>query len=559
MRAARRVLAAIASVVLVGALAAPAAPAPDPIKRGDWSSALLALSDMAAHGAFSGGAGQIDNLTCESTGDPDATIDLSCDDQTSPENETPIAVDPEDPDHLLAGSNDYFVQFKGGTIVARVPTGFFVSFDGGATWTDGQIPMGPGGNGGNGDPVPAFNAKFDTAHMAQLSAGCGLSYCGNISVSVSSSADGGLTWSRPVTVALGSGSFTPSARGIFNDKPWMTVDNDPASDYFGRIYVTYSRFRLSRLGYVESPIYMSYSDDAGASWTAPREISGSNQTYCTYQEFGPAGECDEDQFSAPVVLPGGDVVVHFLNGQNAAAWESAQEFESQTMAVRSTDGGTTWSAPVHIADLEDGYGDYPQNVDGRLTQTGHQFRTQSVQGLAVDPENGDLYAFWTDNRDGVHDPAAGEPVTKTNVFMTKSTDGGESWTGPDRVTSGKGDRWFAWGAAYDGTVGVMYMDGAYDWPNRDKYGITLATSTDGGASWSFERVHSALSDPDHSVWFRANVAGCEQCARFIGDYNGLAIDSLGRAHVVWTDMSRVATVPRLGRTGAPQDVFYARR
>jgi len=32
------------------------------------------------------------------------------------------------------------------------------------------------------------------------------------------------------------------------------------------------------------------------------------------------------------------------------------------------------------------------------------------------------------------------------------------------------------------------MDGSYDYPNRDLYGITLATSTDGGSSWSFERV-----------------------------------------------------------------------
>jgi hypothetical protein len=533
--------------------------------RANFSSWLESLDVLAEMGAFSGGigGGQIDNATCTVVGNPAANIDLSCDDTISPEDETPIVVDPNNPNHLLAGSNDYFISFTGSTIHARVPTGFFVSFDGGQTWIDGQIPMGNGANGGNGDPSPAFNAKFGTAHMAQLSAGCGNTYCGHISVSVSTSHDGGRSWDQPVTVAQGSGSLTPSASGIFNDKEWIVADNYPASPHYGRLYLTYSRFLLSGGAFLESPIYFSYSDDAGKTWTTPKEISGANPTYCTFQADGPAGKCDEDEFSTPVVLHDGAVVVHFENEQNSAAWESPGELENQTMVVRSTDGGATWSNPIHIADLEDSgiegvaFRDYPANADARGTQTGHQFRTQSVQGMTVDPSTGTLYAFWTDNQDGVHD--VDNPVTQTNVFMTKSTDGGLTWQGPLRVTSGPGDRWMAWGAAANGVVKVMYMDGSYDYPNRDLYGITLATSTNGGNSWSFERVDTAPSDPDHSIWFRAGVTGCEECSRFIGDYNGLAIDSLGRSHVIWADMRRTATVPELGRTGKPGDVDYARR
>jgi hypothetical protein len=520
---------------------------------------------LAEMGAFSGGigGGQIDNSTCTVVGNPAVNIDLSCDNPISPEDETPIVVDPNNPNHLLARSNDYFITFTGSTVHACVPTGFFVSFDGGQTWLDGQIPMGSGGNGGNGDPSPAFNAKFGTAHMAQLSAGCGTKYCGQISVSVSTSRDGGRSWGQPVTAAQGSGSLTPSASGIFNDKEWLVADNNPASPHYGRLYLIYSRFLLSGGAFLESPIYFSYSDDAGETWTAPKEISGSNPTYCTFQADGLAGECDEDESSTPVVLPDGTVVIHFENEQNSAAWESPGELENQTMVVRSTDGGATWSNPIHIADLEDSgiegvaFRDYPANVDDRGTQTGHQFRTQSVQGMTVDPSTGALYAFWTDNRDGVHD--VDNPVTETNVFITKSTDGGLTWQGPLRVTSGPGDRWMPWGAAANGVVKVMYMDGSYDYPNRNLYGITLATSTDGGTNWSFERVDTAPSDPDHSIWFRAGVTGCEQCSLFIGDYNGLAIDSLGRSHVIWADMRRTATVPELGRTGKPGDADYARR
>ena len=531
--------------------------------RADFSSGLLALAHLASDGAFSGGAGQVDNVSCTSTGAPYADFALSCDGPLSPEDETPIVADPENPNHLLAGSNDYQLVFKDGTLLARVPTGFFVSFDGGRTWTDGQIPMGSGGGGGNGDPAPAFDAKYDTAHMVQLNAGCGNGgqfFCGNISITISNSIDGGRTWGNPVVIAQGSGSFTPSAAGVFNDKPWLVADNDPSSRFFGRLYVTFTRFVLSKFGLVEAPIYLSTSDDAGRSWTTPKEISGVNGTYCTVMISGAAGACNIDQFSTVVTLPGGGVVVHFKNAQHAAAWETPDEFENQTMAVRSTNGGKTWSAPVHIADLEDAVPeDYPRNADGRGTQTGFQFRTQTVQGMTVDSGTGYLYAFWTDNRDGTRD-TGGTAITHTNVFMTKSVDGGVTWTAPSRVTSGPADKWMAWGAAQGGVVKVMYMDASYVYPARDRYGITLATSRNGGSSWSFRRVDSGLSNPNNSLWFRAHVEGCDLCSLFIGDYNGMAIDSLGRTHIVWTDMRRIAVVPALGnRTGAPSEVFYARR
>ncbi len=67
------------------------------------------------------------------------------------------------------------------------------------------------------------------------------------------------------------------------------------------------------------------------------------------------------------------------------------------------------------------------------------------------------------------------------------------------------------------------------------------------------------SDPDHALWFRAEVPGCEECSLFIGDYNGLAMDSQGRVHATWADHRRVATVAALGGTGTVGDVFYARR
>ncbi|HEX6702886.1 MAG TPA: hypothetical protein VF101_19340 [Gaiellaceae bacterium] len=49
------------------------------------------------------------------------------------------------------------------------------------------------------------------------------------------------------------------------------------------------------------------------------------------------------------------------------------------------------------------------------------------------------------------------------------------------------------------------------------------------------------------------------CSTFIGDYIGLAFDTLGRAHVAWTDMRRDLSIPAIGRSGKAEDDMYARR
>jgi BNR/Asp-box repeat protein len=536
----------------------------NPIDRDEYGHLSGGLTHILATGGGVGG-GSLPKSTCTSSGNPAANVRLNCDSNTSPDNETPITTDPTNPNHLLAGSNDYFITVKGSGIQERVPTGFFTSFDGGHTWTDGQIPMGNGGSGGNGDPSPAFDAKFGTAHMAQLSAAIGQRSpnAGHIDVSVSTSYDGGLTWKPPVTVDIGQASIGPSANGVFLDKEWLVADNYPSSPHYGRLYLSWDRIEESKGAFLRSPVELSYSDDAGKTWSRPVEITGSNPTYCTANQgpVGPAGACDESFFSYGAVEPNGDVVVGFMNQQHAAAWEVPNEFEDQVMTVTSHDGGLTWSNPVHVADMEDGglegivFSDYPANVDGRATQTGFQFRTGSWGNLNVDPITGKLYAVWTDNSDGAHDVA--NPVTDTNVFMSVSSDHGASWSAPTHVTTGITDKWFPWVAARGGKVGVVYQEETTN--GSGMYETNLATSTNDGASWSNQTVSTAPSDADHSVWFQAHATDCATCSRFIGDYIGLAFDSLGRAHMTWTDMRRDLSIPALGRTGKAEDDEYAQR
>lgn len=577
----RRLLISIGALALILAMMVPAVGAPT-IPRQDIED-LRTFSDVPlVQPEDVPGLGTVGQIRCETTGDPTLDIDISCDDPLAPDNELAVVVDPEDPDHLLAGSNDYRLTFRGNTVIVRVPTGFFVSEDGGETWTDGEVPLTRGALGA-GDPAPAFNAKFDTAHMASLEFTCGqlAPFCTNGKLTVSTSHDGGFTWDRPVVAAMGTGSDV-SAQQIFNDKEWLVADNHPDSPYFGRLYLVWARFRLENGGYDESPIYLTYSDDAGSTWATPREISGRNPEYCTFQDDADdvaagedAFECDQDQFAYPAVAADGTVYVHFHNEQNEQAWEEGEAYESQIMVVKSTDGGDTWTDPVHVVQMEDSYtappigasGDYPINVGFRTTLTGHQMRVNSAGNIAVDNSGGDndgrIYVVFADNADGVN--SSSTPVTDTNIFVAYSDDGGATWAGGDdgtdtdltsriRVDASAGsDQWFPWAAVGpDGSLQVIYMDGRSD---RDLYDMTLA-SGEPLTGFSRQVVSQEPSNPDESIFFRARVEGCENCATFIGDYNGLDIDSAGRVHGVWTDMRRPVTPAPALHT---QDAYYARR
>jgi hypothetical protein len=109
-----RLGAATALGVTLGAAASFGAPAIGPESPVDGrihfnvSGGLATLQRLAAQGVTFGG-GALPKATCTSTGNPAADIQLKCDNLTSPEDETPIVVDPTDPNHLLAGSNDYYL------------------------------------------------------------------------------------------------------------------------------------------------------------------------------------------------------------------------------------------------------------------------------------------------------------------------------------------------------------------------------------------------------------------------------------------------------------------
>lgn len=598
------------------------------LKWGDPEAELVRGDPGAGVGVTSSGGPfskvQIARSTCESSGDPSVSVDISCNDSTygqgwNPDNEIAVAVDPLDSDHLLAGSNDYVYRFNNATgrRQALVPTGFFTSFDGGATWTDGQIPFSSGNVAG--DPVPAFDVKHGVALMAQLESvtGQGGSFAANGDVTVSHSADGGLSWSRPVRAIDGHGTgIGPAKNATFIDKEWLTVDNVADSPHYGRAYLTATRFVNGPQGsYARSPIVLTYSDDGGLTWSVPQEISGHSET-CTYQETGPANECDEDQASIPTVAPDGTLYVHFLNEQNEAAWEVPYDFDNQIMVVRSTDGGETFTDPVAAAQLEDGLSDMPYSVIARQTVWGHQFRWWGAGTITVDPTDPNHVTVVWDDRGTAnpkaapgcfydapgaapnYDPCSAGPSSDVDVWRADSYDGGRSWGQRMPVSSGRSgaQEWSPWADyAPDGTLVV-----GWDRDNQPSSGSPIPGSitfnhvlrvgngpvevlrpdTTGGRSavehpdvslthWAGQYAPRArwprvCGPADHTSGDVSDAAG-KDCSVFLGDYTGLAVGSDGSVNVVWTGMNRRGTSPQVDRytgdrhEGYIQDAMFARR
>jgi hypothetical protein len=624
-------------------------------------SQIVPMDPDAAGGGVGPGQQNQRQVNCGPFGDGGRGVfdkDISCDDETiSPDNEMAIAVHPSNPDLLLAGSNDYQITFLGNTSNLQVPSGFFFSGDGGATWIDGELPL--KGSLGGGDPAPAFDVKHNQMVFASLSFVCGqfAPVCsrGNIMFASSplgpngTAPSGQINWSDRV-VANGSASDN-GAQQIFLDKEWIAVDNyrllpngQPNPNY-GNIYIVYQAFRTEKGVYDESPVMFVKSEDGGNNWTLPVEISGRNPVYCTFQDDandtadtnGPNSTqgnaegpddpfaCDQNSFSIPTVAPDGTLYVQWDNEQNAAGYEPPQRYDSQVQLIKSSDGGDTFVGeqptsanqqgcvrieamafgpnsscivPRHVVNKEDSYDffsegangtavpDYPINVDGRTTMTGHQFRVNSAGNLAVGPNAASpvgyrLWSVFADNLHGVRpgnglpseDPPgepAVTPVTNTDVFYAYSDDGGATWVGGDEANSNPAtrlqanppdtaaDQWFPWSDTNKttGALVVGYMDANVDGPVRNQYGFTNVTVPVAGLPGPALVVSSQNSNPNNSLFFAAGAPDCQFCATFIGDYNGLAVDSTGKVHSVWTDMRRNAAAPFPAR--AVEDAFYAR-
>ena len=201
-----------------------------------------------------------------------------------------------------------------------VDCGYSVSHNGGLTWTRALIPHLTMTSGGPyfraTDPVVAFDLN-NNVYLETLAATD--SQFINGAVVLSKSTDGGANFAPPVV------AYQPTSNSLFPDKEWMAINTFANTGTAGRLLVTFSLF--ANINSNGAPIMRVYSDNGGTSWSAAAAISSETTL----------------QGSQPLYLPNGNCVVVYWNfGTNQQPGERLE-------AVISTNGGQSFGSPIHIA------------------------------------------------------------------------------------------------------------------------------------------------------------------------------------------------------------------
>jgi hypothetical protein len=328
--------------------------------------------------------------------------------------------------------------------------GFSLSTNGGTSFTDeGTFPPAPSPYVGAFDPVLARSTLTGTIF---LSGGCGsLAILKDAArVNVFRSTDNGATFNTSVS---GTPGFVDGVDRA--DKPWMAVDNYPGPGY-GNVYLVWTDFTFKNDGSLsEEGIFFTRSTDDGVTWGPSGGVPvavkpGSNASQEAWVTVGPdhtvylfwwdgnnpsenivmSKSTDQGQtFSSPVTVARlntktslGDLGLTYSN-TNSSSFHTSVVPEAAVNPVTgdiyvvyadepknsikdkadiyltmSSDGGTTWSAPLRV------------NDDVTTTD-------QWNPAIALTPDGTHLFITWYDRR---NDPTNDSLIDRYGVIGTVS-------------------------------------------------------------------------------------------------------------------------------------------
>lgn len=390
-----------------------------------------------------------------------------------------VASDPNRPEHLVGvWQQDRWTNGGASGLLAAVTT------DGGWNWR-ASAPRFTRCTGGAwdraSDPWVAVAVDGTVFDVALGLNGVGATGQSN-SVLVARSGDGGLTWSDPATII----QDTDGAE----DKESVTADATDARC----VYVVWDRPN----GPSRQPALFSRTTDGGATWEPARAI------------FDPGA----NQYTL------GNIIAALPDGTLVDVMGLYQGQQRSVAAIRSLDRGVTWSGAVTVANN--------QSVGTTDTKTRTTVRVGAgLPAVAVDRTSGALYVAWQDAR------FSGGRLD--GIALSKSTDGGLTWSPPQQVNQAPVFQAFTPAVAVgaDGRVAVTYYDFRNDTPDASVLLTNRwqAVSRDGGATWR--------ETPVGATFDLMKAPAVTGGALFVGDYQGLAAS--GNAFVSFASVAGAPT------------------
>ncbi len=311
---------------------------------------------------------------------------------------------------------------------------YYVSTDGGITWSENIINS---SLGVWGDPAMLIdnNGDFYFFHLSNATNWLDRIIC-------QKSTNNGTTWSNGTYFGLNGNKA--------QDKEWIDFDRNN-----GTIYAFWTEFDAygSTDPTKKTRILFAKSTDNGTTWSNAIKIN----------------EIDGDCIDADNTVEGAVPAIG-PNGEIYTAWVGP----AGLVFDRSLDYGQTWLTNDILIDNIPGGWDF--NIPGLDRCNGLPITKCDVSGGTY---NGTIYVNWSDQRNGTND---------TDIWLKKSTDGGNTWSNLIRVnTDPVGKHQFLSWMDIDQTNGNIYIV----YYSRENYNnnytdVYLAYSTDGGTT--FENV-----------------------------------------------------------------------